>query len=329
MANRSYLGPIPCLRPESKHTTEVASTGFTSQLATRTPTNQLCIAKTLFNTVSRACNLLGEESQSALLTCEFNKDGRHPSKRADNESCVRAVSQSHMSAIKSSRREIVIPDGYELAGYTLQRVDDGHLQHYLPVDVSATPVQAIPLAGYLSDIFVSTAGSLSPAPVTKHASYQDQQPIQEENESLTHSNIKARKLSATTQDRHAHSRDDNYTDVCGVFSSAKATPVKKYNAGNGEFYCPRCGSNYTRPKSVKDHFPHCVSKFGNPQAFRFTDHPSMAQTEAAIQRRRQASLENSNSDTEGNDTEGYHVEGDEDSQGFSFEKINETLYVQP
>ena len=34
-------------------------------------------------------------------------------------------------------------------------------------------------------------------------------------------------------------------------------------------------------------------KFGNPQALRYTDHSSMAQKEAAIQRRAQASHETS------------------------------------
>ena len=219
-----------------------------------------------------------------------------------------------MAAVKSSRREIVIPDGFELVGYTLQRVDDGHLQAYLPVDVRATPVQAIPVAGCLSDRLGPSTGSSSSAPVGEgHGSLA----------------IRVRKPSAITQSRHAHSRDDNYTDVCGVFSPAKANPVKKDNPGNGEFYCPRCESNYTRPKSVKDHFPHCVSKCGNPQALRFTDHPSMAQTETAIQRRRQASHESSDLDTEGGDTQGYDIEGDEDGQGISFENLNETLYVQP
>ena len=51
-----------------------------------------------------------------------------------------------------------------------------------------------------------------------------------------------------------------------------------------------------RPKLVKDHFPDCVSKCGNPQGLRYTDHPSMAKTEGSLQHRGQASHEASDSD---------------------------------
>ena len=94
-----------------------------------------------------------------------------------------------------------------------------------------------------------------------------------------------REPSVTTVLRRAHARSDGYSVVCGVFSPEISAPVKSDNRGKGDYYCPRCGSNYTRPYSVKDHFYYCISKHGNPQALRFTDHPSMAQTEAAIQRR--------------------------------------------
>ena len=116
--------------------------------------------------------------------------------------------------------------------------------------------QAVQLADYLSDILLPgryqtneydrTSGSLTPINATTH---QDQ----------------ARGSSASTRRRHAHARDDYYTDVCGVISPEKATPVRKDNLGNGEFSCPRCGSSFTRPKSVKDHFPSCISRYGNPK----------------------------------------------------------------
>lgn len=76
--------------------------------------------------------------------------------------------------------------------------------------------------------------------------------------------------SETTKKRHAHARSDGYTDVCGVSSSAKANPVKKSNPGKGDFYCPRCGSNSTKHKPVKDHLPDCIAKCGNPNAIRYT-----------------------------------------------------------
>lgn len=47
----------------------------------------------------------------------------------------------------------------------------------------------------------------------------------------------------------------------------------------------------------------------------------MAQTEAFIQRRRQASHETSNADTEGESSEG--------DEGINLERMNETLYVPP
>lgn len=67
--------------------------------------------------------------------------------------------------------------------------------------------------------------------------------------------------------------------------------MQKYDHGDGELHCPGCGVYYTRSKSVKDHFPNCVSKCGNSQSLGYTDHPSMTQREAANQRRDRASRE--------------------------------------
>ena len=141
-----------------------------------------------------------------------------------------------------------------------------------------------------------------------------------EHQNLSHPNTRAQSLSAKTLKRRAHSRNDDYTDVCGVFSPAKATPVKKSNPGNGGFCCPVCESSFTRPKSVKDHFPDCVSKYGNPQAMRYTDHPSMAQKEAAIQRHSRASREISSVIMEEDDSQ---MQGS--GQGIKFEEMNDAL----
>ena len=77
--------------------------------------------------------------------------------------------------------------------------------------------------------------------------------------------------------RHSAGREraDRQNGTCGQ-SDSRAQVFR------AKFCCPRCGSNYTRLnytrlKTVKDHFPDCVSKCGNPQALRYTDHPSMAQ----------------------------------------------------
>ena len=180
-----------------------------------------------------------------------------------------------------SIHEILLPDGYELAHYTLRRVYDGHLQSYSPLGASVPPMQT----------------PVQPAISTNQSSTLVL-PIRSNNANRTHITGKLERCSETTKKWHAHARSDDYTDVCGVISPEKADPVKRSNPGKGNYYCPRCGSNFTRPKSVKDHFPDCVAKCGNPDALRYTDHPSMAQHEAAIQRRRQGSRETSSMDTE-------------------------------
>lgn len=188
--------------------------------------------------------------------------------------------RSETAATEYSIEEILLPDGYELAHYTLRRVYDGHLQSYLSVNTSVTPVQTIPMPAQLSE---TPAQDLQGNSNNQSSTFS--LPIRSSNGNHTN----AKKLSETTRKRHAHARDDDYTDVCGVISPAKANPVKRINPGKGEFCCPRCGSNFTRPKSVKDHFPDCVAKYGNPKGLRYTDHPSMVQKEAAIKRRRQES----------------------------------------
>ena len=131
-----------------------------------------------------------------------------------------------------------------------------------------------------------------------------------------------REPSVSTLERHAHARDDGYTNVCGISSPAISTPGKKYNPGKGEYCCPRCGSNFTRPKSVKDHFPYCIAKCGNPQGLRFTDHPTMAQTETAIQRRTRASREPTAVDSEDDDAQMI-----EHTQEMELREMSEALYV--
>lgn len=165
---------------------------------------------------------------------------------------------------KPGTSEIVIPDGYELAHYTLRHKCDGHMQTYTAVDLKTVPVQAVPVPNAQSNL---KSDSSSPTPLISNIP--------------THKAAhEARAMSAITQKRHAHTRDDNFTDVCGVFSPEKAKPFKRYNYGKGSFCCPRCRSNFTRPKSVKDHFSDCVGKYGNPQALRYNDHPSMGGQES-------------------------------------------------
>lgn len=242
------------------------------------------------------------------------------------------------SYTKNSTREIFLPDGYELAHYTLRRVCDGHLQSYLMDNNTGRVVQATPMAAHSSGVQLQEDHGLGQSnqdlglspqvSSTNHNSYSNHMPDQQlprisaygEHQNLAPPDNRAQSLSARTLKRHAHARDDNYTDVCGVFSLAKATPVKKHNPGNGDFCCPICESSFTRPKSVKDHFPDCVSKYGNPQALRYTDHPSMAQKEAAIQRRSRESREVSSMSMEEDDNRMQRG-----SQGIKFEEMNDAL----
>lgn len=252
--------------------------------------------------------------------------------------------QSYVSNLSATATEILLPNGYELAYYTLRRGRDGHLQCYQPINASAIhgpPVQAIPIAAPGSDIHAQgshqhfqDSSNSNPWPrssSTHHSPYHTQTsnrqlyniPIRGGRKKLPVPDNEALSLSATTQKRHAHLRDDDYTDVCGVVSQPRANPVKRYNPGKGEYCCPICGSNYTRPKSVKDHFPSCVSKCGNPQGLRYTDHASMAHVEATKQRRAQTSRAVSDSEMEEGDGE---TEGND--QRIKSDRINDALYVQ-
>lgn len=243
---------------------------------------------------------------------------------------------SHIASFQTSKTEIILPDGYELAHYTLRRVHDGYLQSYLPADASTLPVHGIPIAAQISDVQVprdlqsyeSGPDSDLRLPIRSSLQGPSQQlheiPVYEGNANSTRSQSRGQGVSEKSLKRYAHARDDDYTDVCGVSSPAKASPVKKFNYGKGEYCCARCGSNFTRPKSVKDHFPDCISKFGNPQALCYTSHPSMAKMEATLQRRRQANSETSSADTEMDDAQ---VNGC--GQGVKFEEMHDALYVLP
>ena len=81
--------------------------------------------------------------------------------------------------------------------------------------------------------------------------------------------------------RNQHRRSDLLTDVCGHITPATGTPVKKISGKeHADYHCPRCDSTATRPRTIKDHFPACIRKHGNPQGLKYTDHPSMAKAEA-------------------------------------------------
>lgn len=65
------------------------------------------------------------------------------------------------------------------------------------------------------------------------------------------------------------------TSVCGIVTPAKGTPVTNDN-NKGYFRCPLCNSNFTRARSVKDHFIKCVNKYGNPNGLSWWDHQTLS-----------------------------------------------------
>ena len=68
-----------------------------------------------------------------------------------------------------------------------------------------------------------------------------------------------------------------YTSVCGVYSREKASPRKTKTSG-GRYHCPRCDTQFTRSRSVIRHFVGCITKYGNPDSLKWTDHPSLRKT---------------------------------------------------
>lgn len=217
----------------------------------------------------------------------------------ESELIVSVVQESSYVAVLSpAMTEITIPEGYELVSYTLRSKHDGHLQSYQPVDVQhfhtgpllATPTETLNIGSSAQRSHQNVQGrlssdSLTPTPSTISGPYPQQQlfniPIRGGRERSTATD-NAQTVSAHTQKRYNESGENGYTIACGVFSPERAPPVKKVNPKAGDFYCPRCGSNYTRAKTVKDHFPSCVLKYGNPDSLRYNSHESMPSKDAAL-----------------------------------------------
>ncbi|KAM0802880.1 hypothetical protein BDR22DRAFT_887216 [Usnea florida] len=189
------------------------------------------------------------------------------------------IEPSNVALLDATTIEITLPEGFELAAYTLRRTSDGLLQSYRPprrpllytgpLPATSTRTRSISLESH------DSSGSLTPTPPVFNI------PIRGGRE---------KSVSATTQRRYDQSLENGYTVACGVVCPEIAPPVKKVNPGDGNYYCPRCGSNFTRPKSVKDHFPGCVQRYGNPLGLRYTDDESMPFRDAASQSRQSSSV---------------------------------------
>ena len=67
-----------------------------------------------------------------------------------------------------------------------------------------------------------------------------------------------------------------YTSVCGkVTREISKPPIARNKGQKAGYHCPRCNGQFTRARSVKDHFIKCVEKHGNPQGLSWWDHPTL------------------------------------------------------
>ena len=81
---------------------------------------------------------------------------------------------------------------------------------------------------------------------------------------------------ALTPPRMANPRNSELTSVCGVVSTEKRRAVHTHSKDPHFLYhCPRCDKGLSRRYTVKQHFPGCILKHGNPEGLKWTDHPSM------------------------------------------------------
>ncbi len=67
-----------------------------------------------------------------------------------------------------------------------------------------------------------------------------------------------------------------YTSMCGLVTrKIFKSPIAKNKGPKAGFHCPRCNGQFTRARSVKDHFIKCVGKYGSPQGLSWWDHPTL------------------------------------------------------
>ena len=126
----------------------------------------------------------------------------------------------------------------------------------------------------------------------------------------------SRKSKPRTTGVDMNTGKNGLTKLCGKKTPAKGTPETNGN-NKGYFRCPRCNSNFTRARSVKDHFFACVKKHGNPDGLRWYDHETLSGSRDWHQKRFPAVQEEDEIEGEedGDDQEQYGEEGDGDEHG--------------
>ena len=70
------------------------------------------------------------------------------------------------------------------------------------------------------------------------------------------------------------------TQYCGIFSPAKGADrlsmtAQRLTDPKFKYHCPRCDKRFSRRFTVKQHFPACINKYGNPQSLKWLDHASL------------------------------------------------------
>lgn len=71
-------------------------------------------------------------------------------------------------------------------------------------------------------------------------------------------------------------RNNEWTTVCGIVTPGHDhVPSSKKLLADAKYHCPRCDTPFSRRYTVKQHFPGCIHKHGNPKGLRWIDHPSL------------------------------------------------------
>ena len=85
-------------------------------------------------------------------------------------------------------------------------------------------------------------------------------------------------LMSTANVNNSKVPESNLTAYCGIITPEIQRPFRRPTNPANRFECPRCGTRYTRAKTVQDAFPGCIRRYGNPLGLNWNSHPSCANT---------------------------------------------------
>ena len=110
-----------------------------------------------------------------------------------------------------------------------------------------------------------------------------------------------------------HTGENMLTKACGIITPDKGTPMPGPHRKNGRYCCPRCIYGFTRTRTVKDHFPGCVKKYGNPNGLNWFDHVTLENSR--VWYFNHLPTVNEEDEVEGEEVEGEENEGEPDHGG--------------